>query len=730
MFNPTRMFYASPDLQGSSSHSTGLSDDATATRLLITDDDDRLRASTLALLEGQGYHCEQAANGQQALDRLLHGGIDVLLLDLMMPGMDGYQLLEIIQRRGLDCDVIVVSGEATFDNATRVFRGGAIDFINKPYEPQTLFHRVEHIVRQRRLREELSQARRELEASEQRYRFIVSHSPDIIYMIDGNGCFTFINERVHDLLGYRPEDLIGRHYRELVHEEDLPLAEQVFDTQVPRNGEDQRVELRFKCRDRKDYARSFESKSITIELSATALQGPVAENSPLLGTYGVARDISDRKKAQEMIQFQAYHDLLTHLPNRELFMDRLQLAINQADRGGHQLAVLFLDMDGFKFINDSLGHITGDKLLQQVAKRLRETLRDSDTVSRIGGDEFNILLPDLQKPEEAGLIAQKLLDAFSQPIRLENHEITIGFSVGISLYPGDAACVEDLIKNADMAMYHIKGRGKNGYEFFSDNMQQIYQFRHSLEQDIRKALEQKQFEAWYQPQFDIDSGEIVGLEALIRWNHPERGLITPDLFIPIAEEIGLINEIGRFMLETGCAQLREWIDQGTRPIKLSVNVSPFQLIESNFDRILCDLTDRYELPQDRLVVEITETALMQDMEQVLPRLKKLIHCGIGIAIDDFGVGYSSLAYLQSLPARSLKIDRSFLARSRAEMDKTTIVKAIVAMAREMELDVVMEGIETTQQLEYLRDIGGIIGQGYLLGYPQQAHHILPLLKTS
>jgi len=727
MFHPTRTYQARQHCSDSGQQRAGSTPDAPSERLLITDDDARLRASSVALLESRGYACEQAANGQEALERLLQGGIDLLLLDLMMPHMDGYQLLEEIQQRDIDCDVIVISGEATFENATRVFRGGAIDFINKPFDPQTLFHRVEHSLQQRRLRRELEQARQELEASEQRYRFIVSHSPDIIYMIDGNGYFRFINERVSDLLGYSPEELIGQHYSVLVHEDDLELAAQAFELGPREIAGNRQIELRFKCRHPGDYARSFESKSIVIELSATPLQGPVERDAPPLGTYGVARDISDRKKAQELIQFQAYHDLLTRLPNRELFMDRLQLAISQAHRGGHQLAVLFLDMDGFKFINDSLGHITGDKLLQQVARRLSRTLRDSDTVSRIGGDEFNILLPDLQNAEEAGMIARKILDAFSRPIQLDHHEITIGFSIGISLYPGDADCAEDLIKNADMAMYHIKGRGKNGYEYFSDNMQQIYQFRHSLEQDIRKALELGQFEPWYQPQYAIDSGEIVGLEALIRWNHPERGLITPDVFIPIAEEIGLIGEIGRFMLEAGCRQLSEWIEQDCRPVKLSINVSPFQLIESNFDRVICDLAERHELPRDRLVMEITETALMQDMEQVLPRLKKLIHCGIGIAIDDFGVGYSSLSYLQSLPARALKIDRSFLSASRAEMDKSSIVKAIVAMAREMGLEVVMEGIETSEQLAYLREIGGITGQGYLLGYPQTADRVEDLI---
>ncbi len=728
MFDSTPDFLSSPEPPVSSPHARERVPPP-PTLLLFTKDDDRLRATLATLLQSQDYICEQAVNGQAALERLLLGGIDLLLLDLMMPRMDSYRLLDTIQRRNIGCYVILIGDESACNDAIRMFRRVSIDYINTPFESPTLLHRIEHSLHQRRLRQELEQARQELEASERRYRFIVSHSPDIIYLIDGEGRFRFINERVRDLLGYRPDELIGRHYSVLIHEDDLDIAARVFELgQAKTSDKAQQVELRFKCRDRDDYARSFESKSIVIELSATPLQETIGADCAPLGTYGVARDISDRKKAQETIQFQAYHDLLTRLPNRELFMDRLQLAISQAHRGGHQLAVLFLDMDGFKFINDSLGHITGDKLLQHVGRRLTDTLRDSDTVSRIGGDEFNILLPDLQSREEAGMIARKILDAFNTPIRLGNHEITIGFSIGISLFPGDADCAEDLIKNADMAMYHIKGRGKNGYEYFSDNMQQIYQFRHSLEQDIRKALELSQFEPWYQPQYDIDSGEIVGLEALIRWNHPQRGLITPDVFIPIAEEIGLINEIGRFMLEAGCAQLRDWIASGKRPVKLSVNVSPYQLIESNFDRVLCDLAERHGLPRNRLVMEITETALMQDMEQVLPRLKNLIQCGIGIAIDDFGVGYSSLSYLQSLPARSLKIDRSFLCSSREEMDKTSIIKAIVAMAREMGLEVIMEGIETSEQLAYLRSIGGIIGQGYLLGHPLPAERIRELIR--
>ncbi|MDJ0880548.1 MAG: EAL domain-containing protein [Gammaproteobacteria bacterium] len=699
--------------------------------ILIVDDNSNLLYSTKSIIEANGYQCMIADGGEAGLHVLEQPNVavDIVLLDLQMPEVDGYEVLEKIHDQQIDVDVIVVSGEATFDNATKVFRDGALDFLNKPYNPSQLLKVVHNVAHKRSLKLHLKTTQKQLEESEKRYRFIVSNSPDIIYMIDHRGFFTFINDRITDLLGYKPEDLIGEHFSALVHEDDIIIAEHVFNERRTGDRASQNVEFRLKCLDPEIESKTFESRTIVIELCSMGVYNLKADGTPYLGTYGVARDISERKKAQEMIHFQAYHDLLTKLPNRELFLDRLNLSISQAERNKTLLAVLFLDMDGFKFINDSLGHVIGDNLLQHVANRLQDTLRDSDTVSRIGGDEFNILVPELQHREEAGLIAQKILNAFTKPIVLENHEITISFSIGISVFPDDASGTEELIKNADMAMYHIKGRGKNGYEYFSDHMQSIYQHRHSIEQDIRKALDDNQFEAYYQPQVDIHTNQIVGLEALIRWNHPEKGLINPDDFIPVAEEIGLISEIGLFMLHAGCKQLREWLDQGYTPLKLSINVSAYQLAEKNFDVILCDLANQYHLPRSLLMVEITETSLMQEMDLILPRLKNLVKCGIGICIDDFGVGYSSLSYLQTLPIETLKIDRSFLSCTIKDADKTCIIKAIVAMAKELSLDVIIEGVENEQQLDYISSIGCNIVQGFLLGRPLPANEISDLINT-
>ena len=702
--------------------------DKSAFQLLIIDDNTSILYSTRALLEANGYCCTIADGGEAGLTVLKHTPIDILLLDLSMPGIDGYKVLETIQGMELDVDVIVVSGEATFNNAARVFRDGAIDFLNKPYKPAQLITTIQKVTYKRALKKHLDVIQQQLTDSEKRYRFIVSNSPDIIYMIDHRGHFTFINDRVTDLLGFLPEQLVGAHFSTLIYQDDIALAEHIFNERRTGERASQNVELRLKCANPEIDPKPFESSSIIIELCSMGVYDRREDGTPYLGTYGVARDISERKKAQEMIHFQAYHDLLTRLPNRELFLDRLNQAISQSIRNSNKLAVLFLDMDGFKFINDSLGHMIGDALLQQVAHRLQETLRDTDTVSRMGGDEFNILIPELLQRDEAGLIARKILDAFSQPILLEQHEVTIGFSIGISLYPDDAETTYGLIKNADMAMYHVKERGKNGFEFFSDHMQGIYQHRHNIEQDIRRALENNQFEAYYQPQFDITNRKIIGLEALIRWNHPEKGLITPDHFIPIAEEMGLIADIGLYMLHTGCKQIKAWVDQGIQPVKLSINVSAYQLADSHFDTMICDLVKLYDLPDNLLTLEITGTSLMQEMEKVLPRLKNLVQCGIGICIDDFGVGYSSLSYLQTLPVDILKIDRSFLACISSNTQKSCIIKAIVAMARELGVDVIVEGVETSLQLEYIRKIGCTIVQGFLLSRPLPEKEITLLLK--
>ncbi len=695
--------------------------------ILIVDDDPGMRQSTLDLLSVQGYNCQLASGGNEALEILSQLKIDLILLDLNMPGTNGQYVLEQVSNKYPDTNVIIVSGETTFDNATNALRQGADDFIRKPYASDELIKIIHNVLDKRNLQQKVARMHQCLRASEQRYRFIVSNSPDIIYMLDQKGHFIFINERATTLLGYTPDKIIGRHYSKFVHPDDLEKAKFAFDERRTGMRSSQSVEFRLLCYDNKPI-RYFESHTITIELNAMGIyeEGTALEN--FFGTYGVARDITERKRAEEVINFQLYHDLLTKLPNRALFRDRLQLAVSRSRRNQSQLAVMYLDMDRFKVINDSLGHLAGDQLLQTVSSSLQDCLRDSDTLARVGGDEFNLLLPDILGRDDVCRIAEKIIHKLREPIVLDGYEVVVSFSIGISMFPGDGEDIDQLIKHADMAMYHIKGHGKNGYEFFSDNIKSLYQQHISLEQEIRRGLNEEQFEVYYQPQISMVDNRICGMEALIRWNHPDKGLVPPAEFIPVSEESGLIIEIGSWVLNTACAELRQWIDAGYEDITLAVNISATQLRQPTFEEIVIQALNQYQLPGEQLELEITENVLMQDIEQAVSKLQSLAKYGVRVAVDDFGIGYSSLSYLQTLPLHTLKIDRSFINEIQTSKSKNTIVTAVIAMSHGLGLDVVAEGVETEVQLNYLKQLGCHKTQGFLLGSPTTSVNARKLLE--
>ena len=704
--------------------------EATASTILVVDDDVRMTQSVRELLAAYGYSSMTAGGGEEALRVLAEHDIDLMLLDLNMPGVDGYQVMRQVSEHHPGTDIVVISGETTFESATEALRNGAQDFLRKPYAPDRLIQILNGVLHKQRLEQNIREVNQRLEASENRYRFIVNNSPDIIYMLDDEGRFAFVNDRVTGLLGYKPEEILGKHYSELVHKEDLEKARYAFDERRTGVRASHDIELRLLCKDTSLPYRYFESRSITIELNAMGMyqKKRSGDDKGFFGTYGVARDISERKRAEEIINFQLYHDLLTNLPNRALFRDRLNLAISQARRQDSQLAVMFLDMDRFKVINDSLGHLAGDQLLQAVAGRLTTCLRDSDTLARVGGDEFNLLIPDIAGREDAVMIATKIFDQLKQPVQLEGHEVFVSFSIGIALFPQDGASMEVLIKNADMAMYHTKSHGKNGYEFFSDNMKGLFQQQLSMENSIRRALDGNQFELFYQPQMEVSSGRICGMEALLRWHHPERGLLLPDDFIPLSEESQLIIRIGNWVLEAACRELRKWIKAGLDDIILAVNISAAQLEQQGFVDGILEKLKRYGVSGNRLELEITENVLMHDMDKAVSKLRKLAAHGVRVAVDDFGVGYSSLGYLKSLPLNTLKIDRSFISEIRSSQDRNSIVTAIIAMARELNLEIVAEGVENQGQMDYLRALNCCKAQGYLLGYPVSAKEARQALK--
>lgn len=700
-------------------------------RILLVDDKPELLSSLAQLVAMHEYRVVEALGGRAALDALKREQFDVVLLDLIMPEISGHDVLEWVAKHDVGAKVVVVSGDSSFSGVKHALTCGAFDFVKKPYEPTELIATLEKALTHRRLEQSHDQMERRLQESEERHRYIVNNSPDLIYMLDRNGCFNFINDRVESLLGYPKSELIGKHYAEVIYEEDLEAAAHVFNER--RNGARaaHNVELRLKSRLPRDTDRPFQTQHIWMELTAEGVYSDPHERTRenFIGTYGTARDVSERKEAEQVINFQAYHDLLTHLPNRALLKDRLSLAIAQARRSRRRLAVMFLDLDRFKLVNDTLGHTMGDRLLKAVANRLQGCLRRGDTLARFGGDEFTLLLPEIRTRDDVVVIAGKILDKLATPFVIDGHELFVGASIGIALYPEAGDTVESLVQSADIAMYDVKGRGKNDFQFFSDEMNQKFSTRLSLERELRNALSNGELRVFYQPQVRVQDGHIIGVEALVRWQHPKHGLIAPSEFLPVAEETGLMTQVDEWVQAHAFAEVADWRRAGYGDVRLSVNMTSQQLEQDGFlDRFISGL-DASGLNPDQVKLELTENTIMQDMEVIVPKLQRLRKHGLAIAIDDFGTGYSSLSYLQQFPINTLKIDGSFVGDIRAEQGDASIINAIVAMARGLKLDLIAEGVETKSQLRYLRSQGCQEVQGFYFSAPVQASEMKQLLRN-
>lgn len=441
----------------------------------------------------------------------------------------------------------------------------------------------------------------------------------------------------------------------------------------------------------------------------------------------LSQELAERKRAEETIKYMAYYDSLTGLPNRTLFNDRLSQAMRQVQRYGQKVAIVFFDLDNFKNINDTLGHTTGDLLLKAIAERLTNILRGVDTISHQGGDEFTILISGINHVQDVAKVAQKILDALSEKIRLDEHEIFITASMGISLYPSDGDSAETLVKNADIAMYAAKEQGRNSYQFYTPAMNTIIFERITLENSIRKALEKDEFIVYYQPRVDIKTGQTTGMEALVRWQHPDLGLVLPLKFIPLAEETGLIIPLGELVMWKACKQSKMWQDSGFPPLRIGVNFSARQFQQKNMIEMFTKILTNTGLKPDRLELEITESTIMRDIGHAASMLHELHDIGIKISIDDFGTGYSSLSYLKNFPIDMLKIDRSFMMGVATNHDDEAIVEAIIAMAHILKLKVIAEGVETEEQMKFLRSRNCDEAQGYLFSKPLPAEELAQLL---
>jgi diguanylate cyclase (GGDEF)-like protein len=439
------------------------------------------------------------------------------------------------------------------------------------------------------------------------------------------------------------------------------------------------------------------------------------------------RDIADRlavalatTERDIKLYQQAHFDALTKLPNRELFADRLSQEIIHAHREEHKVALLFIDLDRFKQVNDTLGHSIGDKLLQHTAERLNTCVRDTDTVARLGGDEFTLIISNIKGPKDASVIAENAIKKLAEPLTINGHELFINSSIGISIYPDDGNSVEELLRNADAAMYRAKEQGRGRHQFFEEKMNAEDLERTSIERDLRFAIERNEFSLRYQPQIDLSSGKIIGAEALLRWNHPERGFVSPEIFIPIAEDNGLIEIIGEWVLRTACTQFTAWKDNNIHLKRIAVNVSSRQFLQNEFVAVVNKILVETDMSAKNLEIEITETLLMEDRIDTITILNKLSAMGISLSIDDFGTGYSSLSYLKRLPVDALKIDRSFMEGIPTDDDAIAISASIIALAHTLNKKVIAEGVETVEQLSLLRNKNCDVGQGYYFNKPLKA----------
>ena len=569
-------------------------------------------------------------------------------------------------------------------------------------------------------------------AEGQRFSQVVDNAFDAVITTDRDGRIVSWNRMAEEMFGYSETEVAGWELLPLILEDETTEAVRQELLSMIRSESTERFNRHLETRGIDRGGRSF---PLELALSRARVHG-----EPLLSVF--ARDISQRKESDRQIRRLAYYDTLTQLPNRQSFKDQTARAISSANRHSNSGAVLYLDLDEFKRINDTLGHDLGDRLLVGVAERLKTELRNDDQISRVaanecpdgvgaiarlGGDEFTVLLTEVRAPLSVTVVARRIQEAISSPFMLAGHEVYVTPSIGIAMFPNDGTDVDEILKNADTAMYHAKSLGKNNFQFYSEDMNNRATNRLKLEGDLRRAMEREELQLVYQPQIDIASGRIIAAEALLRWTHPELGNIPPFEFIPLAEETGMIIGIGEWVLKEACRQNKAWLDAGIGPIKVAINLSPVQFLQDDLNATVRRALQTTGLPPQHLELEITESILMRNVEETITTLHGFRELGVGLSVDDFGTGYSSLSYLKRFPIDSLKIDRSFVKDIPQDSGDMAITAAIIAMGHQLNLEIVAEGVESTEQLEFLRLQGCETAQGYLISKPVSADEVHELL---
>ena len=641
--------------------------------------------------------------------------VNVILLDLGLPDAQGLQAVLRAQAVAPRVPLVVLTGTDDEFLALQVLKEGAQDYLIKgQIETRGLLRALRYAIERKMMEEALF-------AEKERAQVTLNSIGDGVACTDTSGMLTFLNVVAERMTGWSWSEAAGRPMDEVFLMMDAATREGIRMSVMAGSGQDppgapppNRILVR---RD------GFE---IPIENSVAPIHDRQGQST---GAVYVLRDVSVSRALSLQIAHAAEHDFLTGLPNRMLLSDRVSRAIILARRYARHVAVLFLDLDGFKHINDSLGHSIGDKLLQSVTRRLVDCGRASDTVSRQGGDEFIVLLSELQHPEDAAIAARRILWAVADAHSVDEHELHVTASIGVSVFPDDGLDADTLIKNADTAMYQAKENGRQSFQYFKPSMNARAVERQSIEEGLRRALERHEFALHYQPKINFKTGAITGAEALLRWKHPIRGMVSPDQFIPVAEACGLMPPIGKWVLRRACEQARAWVDAGLPAATMAVNVSAMEFRAGGFLEGLFAILRETGLDPSQLELELTDSVLMKDAESSAGILQRLRACGVQVAIDDFGTGYSSLSYLQKFRIDALKIDQSFVGQIATVADDATIVAAVISMARSLNLRVVAEGVETLEQHSFLRAHECDEAQGFYFSRAVAPREFATLLRT-
>lgn len=676
--------------------------------LVITDDDSEagLIEKTLATARDGPFHTERVYRLEEGVRRLQSGPVDIVLAKLRLPDSEGIDTFDSLYKATPFIPIMTMCEEGDEETAIEAVQRGAQGYLSKGHFQSALFPQALRSIIQRRKVEEA------LFVEQERSRVTLECIGDGVLSTDVFSNVTYLNAEAERLSGWARDDARGRPITEVFYLID-------GGTRMPARNPVEMV-----IQHKKNLA--LHAKAVLVRRDG--YEAPIEDSAApifdregnVTGAVVTFRDVSEAQAMARKMAHLAQHDYLTGLPNRLLFNDRLGQAIAYALRYCTRLAVMFLDLDNFKHINDSLGHSVGDKLLESVAQRLVAQVRHSDTVSRQGGDEFVVLVQEDTLAEHATITAEKILHTLAAPHHIGGHELHITSSIGISLYPDDGAEVEVLMKNADVAMYYAKQKGRNNFQFFNSVMNAHAVERQSTEAELRKAIDGNEFVLHYQPKVDLVSGRVTGAEALIRWHNPQRGMILPDAFIGIAEESGLIVLIGRIVLRQACLQAKAWHDAGIPAITVAINVSALEFRDKQFVTNVQGVLKETGLDARLLQLELTESVLMKNIEKSIPILEELKGMGVQLAVDDFGTGYSSLSYLSQLPIDVLKIDQSFVQKISVDTDNGIIVSTVITMGNSLWQRVIAEGVETPEQLLFLNEHHCNEGQGHLFSAPVPA----------